>query len=101
MLWCVSTQQFVEIIKALVSCVGAFGLDYTVKLVDGRLKVIVDDTVLSEYLKSRVRATHEQYVWFAKPWIDNSKLIALLGRLTAKSGTGKNLGILRSDRLLL
>lgn len=58
-------SRLVEIMKEVFDYLSANDLEYGVKYVDVYIKDIVDDTLSSEYLPSRTRATYMQHLRLA------------------------------------
>lgn len=90
-------STFVETMKALINYARASDLEYSVSLVDARIKHIVHDTLSSEYLPTTTQETHVRHIRFATRCINDSVLLTLLDKMGTKGGTGKNLGIWHLD----
>lgn len=58
--------------------------------VNALIEYCVKNIMLSEYRPLRVKATYVRYIWFAKQFHKNDKLLSLFKRLNVKYGSRNN-----------
>lgn len=69
--------------KISVHYTEAFLVYYAVQLEGAEAKNYLDDTVLSDYILTKILVTHNRYVRFVKLFMDNRDLLVLLKKLSS------------------
>lgn len=73
-------STFLDTKKVLVNYAVDFDFEYGIKFFNARIKYIVNDTLSSLYLPTRIRAAYVRYIQFSKLCVNDSALFPELER---------------------